>query len=848
MDIAQHVNNILENMIISNSPQTELTTIEYINKIFPNEQSLSNIDEVLKILKDKISVLDKEIRQSICSQKIVEENGRKTLENARGLILNLSTVIHEIKNHAKQSEKIVNEITCNIKQLDNAKRNLTLSIIMLNNLHILVQGTFILKDSKKKRQYGQASRTLQGILDVLKQFDRFKHIPHISKLTTDIDETCQQLGEQILGDFRETFETKNHSKPLQQNQIQLLAEGCLVLSNLDSKYRRQLITWLVDLELVEYKALFQDNQDIAWLDKIDQRFAWLKKHLIIFEDKIGFLFPPAWELSECIAVEFCKITRQDLIQVMNNRFIELDVNILLPAISKATAFEKLLQQRFSGSTISRQEKTNSKNVFTGLITSCFENYLNIYVEAQDKNFEKLINQFVLDEQTKKQQQQQSSINQQDQESSTIKAEIFGSSGKLFTQYKNCLIQCISLSNRQPLVLLSETFQKYLREYANKILQNQIPRVGSTTLSSLSNTISNTTASSGGGGSSNVFSSAASSSLSAAGGLIQIFLKDLDNKSYTNEEIRQICSIILTANYCLETTRQLEKKIQEKIDSKFLDKINMNNELDIFHGIVSNCLQLLSHSLENQCEQPLLIMIRTQWSNWGTPIGHSQYITSIISIFHQSIPLIRENLSDCSKYFYQFCQKFIQSFISKFIGNLFKCKPLSQGAAEQLLLDAHTLKKILLELPEYKSGNSGSKTVSPTTYTDTVIAGMTKAEMILKILLVPATPAEMFVENYFKLFQEKDLNEFQKIIEMKGIRKSESFQLIELFKKKIVHYNYEKTNSNFMKLAIQNSESDTSTTSTTTMTTTTMTSNNAESIGSIDSNRIKKLEKLIKNRL
>jgi hypothetical protein len=35
----------------------------------------------------------------------------------------------------------VNEITCDIKQLDNAKRNLTTSIIMLNNLHILVEGT-----------------------------------------------------------------------------------------------------------------------------------------------------------------------------------------------------------------------------------------------------------------------------------------------------------------------------------------------------------------------------------------------------------------------------------------------------------------------------------------------------------------------------------------------------------------------------------------------------------------------------------------------------------------------------------------------------------------------------------
>lgn len=43
-------------MILNNDSgsQNEMTTIEYINKIFPNEQSLSNIDELLRILKDKI--------------------------------------------------------------------------------------------------------------------------------------------------------------------------------------------------------------------------------------------------------------------------------------------------------------------------------------------------------------------------------------------------------------------------------------------------------------------------------------------------------------------------------------------------------------------------------------------------------------------------------------------------------------------------------------------------------------------------------------------------------------------------------------------------------------------------
>ena len=448
---------------------------------------------------------------------------------------------------------------------------------MLNNLHILVQGTYFLKylfnflilisnslflrDATKKRQYGAAAKTVQGILDVLKHFSKFKHIPHILKLVNEIEDLCTKLGQQILADFYQTFDVKNVCTSLTSIQIQLLAEACLVLSILEPKYKRELLNWFVDSELSEYKTLFQDNQDISWLDKIDKRFSWLKKHLIVFEEKIGFLFPPSWEVSECITVEFCKITRKELIKVMNNRSLELDVNILLPAISKATAFEKLLSQRFTGitlrdGTIEKNLKKNT-NPFSGLITECFENYLNIYVEAQDKNLSKMIEQF-MEEHNKV-------------DSHLQKAEIFSTSGKLFTQYKNCLIQCISLSNRMPLVLLSNTFQKYIREYAHKILQNNIPRVGSNlSIGSISNTISSST-----GG---VLSAA-----SSAAGLIQIFLKDLENKSYSISEIIQLCSIILTSNYCLETTQQLEKKIQEKIDTSLVDKINMSSESDIFHG-------------------------------------------------------------------------------------------------------------------------------------------------------------------------------------------------------------------------------------------------------------------------
>ncbi len=47
----------------------------------------------------------------------------------------------------------------------------------------------------------------------------------------------------------------------------------------------------------------------AWLDKIDRRYAWIKRTLVEFEEKFGSMFPPSWEVSERICVEFCDSTR-----------------------------------------------------------------------------------------------------------------------------------------------------------------------------------------------------------------------------------------------------------------------------------------------------------------------------------------------------------------------------------------------------------------------------------------------------------------------------------------------------------------------------------------------------------
>lgn len=61
-------------------------------------------------------------------------------------------------------------------------------------------------------------------------------------------------------------------------------------------------------------------------------------------------------------------------------------------------------------------------------------------------------------------------------------------------------------------------------------------------------------------------------------------------------------------------------------------------------------------------------------------------------------------------------------------------------------------------------------------------GMTKAEMIIKIVMAPVNPHSAFIEQYLKLLPENTLAEFHKVCDMKGIKRDAQTQLIEMYKK------------------------------------------------------------------
>lgn len=139
-------------------------------------------------------------------------------------------------------------------------------------------------------------------------------------------------------------------------------------------------------------------------------------------------------------------------------------------------------------------------------------------------------------------------------------------------------------------------------------------------------------------------------------------------------------------------------------------------------------------------------------------------------------------------------------------------------AEQLLLDTHSLKTVLLDLPSI-----GSQVVrkAPASYTKIVVKGMTRAEMILKVVMAPHENSVVFVDNYIKLLADCNTETFQKILEMKGLKRSEQSSMLDLFRQRLPNPPSGAEN-NSMALQTPTPEQ--------------------------ESSRIRKLEKLIKKRL
>ncbi|KAL5960757.1 hypothetical protein TSMEX_011426 [Taenia solium] len=903
----------------------DFDVVNYINELFPSEQSLSAIDDIITSVNEKIEAIDAQTRQIVRGQWKLEEQGEQLVSEASDLIQSLFAKIREVQKRATSSELMVAEITKDIQQLDHAKRNLTCSITTLNNLALIVgdidhlNATLCInthasgKGASSANPFGtdNAPKVLQSaeIEDHLARAQRlmepmiaaYSSVPAVMELNEELKNIHTTINSRLFIEMRELLASPS-GRILTEYAPKILT-GCRLLDLLPTdNMKMEIINWFITQQLAEYRELYEPSQAIAWLDKIDHRYAWLRTNITPLERKIRTLFPQDWLVLERLIVEFCRNTRTDLEVVMQRRRAEITHNLLVFAMQRTIAFESSLSKIATGATLLEEQKKlgeenetlnkggentekelsnpfdkdveaeEQKNAalesksqqcvspFEGIISNCFSPYFDLYLNNIERALnDQLTTRLIGDYTVNKSSLKSRAFGEAFRDGNAPGAPASGdlaentlySATDLFLLYKQLLKQTLQLTRGQGLLGLMGLLRKYLSEYTEKVLLSGIPGLTSNSSSGgvLAKPFSfSSLASLGSNQDDNSAAKKDGITFSASNFSNQFFtnlLREDQPTRLSNDEVTRVCVIIVTATYCMKTVEELERRLKAEVRPASLSaEVSFGPEVSGLTDCRSACVHRLVADLEASVVPQLTAMTRMPWASLSAVGDQSPYVTAIIAHLKSQVPLMRDTLFSVRAYFTQICIKFADAIISRFVASLYRCKPLNTFGAEQLLLDTQCLKSALLQLPLFGTKRSlfaedaprSHRTIitqqPPRTFTTLVQESMAHAERIIKSVMLPigspagGTPspaptpatsvtagastnpfdtpaaseapppptptgfvmgpisskaANAFVKSFLQLIPTADLQILQKVMDMKGIKRSDQFVIIDEFR-------------------------------------------------------------------
>ncbi|GAB2282377.1 HIT domain protein [Dionaea muscipula] len=736
------------------------SALEYINQMFPTEASLSGVEPLMQKIHNEIRRVDGSILAAVRQQSNSGTKAKEDLAAATHAVEELMYKIREIKTKAEQSETMVQEICRDIKKLDFAKKHITTTITALHRLTMLVSAVEQLQVMASKRQYKEAAAQLEAVNQLSSHFEAYRDVAKITELREKFKNIKQILKSHVFSDFSSLGTGKETEEA---NLLQHLSDACLVVDALEPSVREELVKNFCNRELTSYRQIFE-GAELAKLDKTERRYAWIKRRLRTNEE-IWKIFPPSWHVQYLLCIQFCKLTRTQLVEILDNLKEKPDVATILTALQRTLEFEEELAEKFGGSTQSKEMKSdaddmdngesNSQSVsdikkkyekklaahqrdgieekdghkdysvpgagfnFHGIISSCFEPHLTVYVELEEKTLMESVEKLVQEETWDTEEGSQTNI--------------LSSSMQVFLIIRRSLKRCSALTKNQTLFNLFKVFEKILKAYATRLF-NRLPKGGM-------------------------------GLVAAATGM--------DGQIKTSErDERVICYIVNTAEYCLKTSGELAESISKIIDPQFADRADMSEVQDEFKAVIVKALVTLVLGLETKFDAEMGAMTRVPWATLESVGDQSEYVNGINTILTTSIPLLGSLLSPI--HFEFFLDKFASSLGPRFYQNIFKCKQISETGAQQMLLDTQAVKTILLEVPSL-----GRQTSGAAGYSKFVSREMSKAEALLKVIL---SPMDSVADTYRALLPEGTPAEFQRILELKGLKKADQQTVLDDFNK------------------------------------------------------------------
>lgn len=506
---------------------------------------------------------------------------------------------------------------------------------------------------------------------------------------------------------------------------------CQVIEVLGGDYRKHIIERYIQLQLQDYRRIFRSTDEAGQLDNVPRRYAWFRRVLKAHDEEHASLFPDSWEVTRLLVASFADSTRADLTNVLLKS--PPSVTVLLDALQATLDFEQTYARRFGTpfeDVTGNMDALNAQHArFT--ISSAFDDHFGIFVDAQDKA---IADTLAPHRGAKSRASFDVDTGAGDDDGDGETALVLPSSMELFHVYRAALDKCSQYTTGEPLLRLTKVFAKWLRVYSDDVLLASMKKPD------------------------------------------LLIRRSVEARSDLSE-VRNACMVLNTAEYCLNTSLQLENLVKEKIKPELTSDVSFQDERDGFNGVIAQCLGLVVRELEAAVEPSFAAMLRTPWKDLDNVSGRSAYIVDLVGSVKEIAAVVGTRIAS-PKYVRNFSDKCVNLIMGRFTSAIVKSRPLRKIGAEQLLLDISAVKGCLLELPPQEAGQPSHQHKK---YVSKVTKATGELETMLKVILAPDEVPEGFVQNYCLLIGDRSFSNFQKILDLKGTLKGEQLQkLLDIF--------------------------------------------------------------------
>lgn len=680
------------------------SAVDYINRQFPNEASLSGLSDFVANLRSEQRQVDDDIRVAIRKQAVCGRKAQADLDEAQVAVRELFGRINTIQVKAEQSEALVSDVCRDIKSLDIAKKNLTLTVTALKRLVMLVTALEQLRGLTRERRYRDAAGLIVAAGELAAHFQEFEGVPRVADLLDTKGQVISELRTQVLQDY---MSMHGPEETVQSG----ISDAAYCVDAMGPAVQREVITQFCLQVLEGYKDIFQPPKPSSSLDAAERRYTWLKRTMREYEEKYAAHFPERWRVPCGLCEHFCHVTRQHLVEVLSVSHHSVDPELMVRVLRKSIEFENDLAQRYpadavepepaqpegpsaastglaypdllgvksGGSAPSRAgrgaEPTPQEFAprFKGIISECFDAYLGSWVQYEENQLLTALHKATAGG-------ADSIVGQGEDDDDGLDAKtIYASAPDLFANMKGLSTKCSSFSTGQTLFEVFQAFSRLLVGYVAK-LDGQLPKK---------------------------------------------VTQPLDW-----EAIQAVCCVIGTADYCDRTSELLVASLLKLMDTSFAVRVGFNNEQDLLASLMNRANQVLAQSTMSCLDEPLSKMTRTNWANSVQETGDvSPYVGEMFERLATQFQPIAKHLS---KIHYQvFCGRFVQAFVTRLTSEIYACRKICPMGAQQLLLDTQFIKTGLLEVPVEASGRP-----CQTAYSNSVAKGIDRLEGMLRVLEAP----------------------------------------------------------------------------------------------------------------